>query len=75
MDNIRSIVSRLKQIDERFEELKNEKKGLDEEAKMLEEELICFCEENGESIESVTRGEYNVKEATGRKLKKLKSKK
>ena len=70
MDNIDKVVDRLTDLDERLEELKNEKKLLDEEVKTLEEGLIIYCQENQQSIESVTQGKYNVKRSTGRRLKK-----
>jgi hypothetical protein len=70
MDNIDKVVDRLTELDVKLEELKNEKKLLDEEVKTLEEGLILYCQENQQSIESVTKGQYNVKRTTGRKLKK-----
>lgn len=70
MDNIDKVVERLAELDEKLEELKNEKKLVDEEVKTLEEGLILYCQENQQSIESVTKGQYNVKRTTGRKLKK-----
>lgn len=70
MDNIDQVVSKLASLDERLDEIKDEKKSVDEEIKTLEEGLIIYCQENGESIESVTKGQYNVKRTTGRKLKK-----
>ena len=70
MDNIDKVVDRLTELDEKLEELKNEKKSLDEEVKTLEEGLIIYCQENQQSIESVTKDRYNVKRTTGRRLKK-----
>jgi len=70
MDNIDQVVAKLATLDERLNEIKDEKKNVDEEIKTLEEGLIIYCQENAESIESVTKGQYNVKRSTGRKLKK-----
>lgn len=70
MDNIDKVVDRLAELDEKLEELKNEKKNVDEEVKTLEEGLIIYCQENHVSIESVTNGQYNVKRTTGRRLKR-----
>jgi|TARA_Y100000992_G_scaffold300248_1_gene268511 cell division protein FtsB len=70
MDNIDKVVDRLTELDEKLEELKNEKKSVDEEIKTLEEGLIIYCQENQQSIESVTKDRYNVKRTTGRRLKK-----
>ena len=70
MDNIEQVVNKLMELDEKLEELKDAKKAADEEIKTLEEGLIIYCQENQQSIESVTGGRYNVKKTTGRKLKK-----
>ena len=70
MDNITQVVERLAELDEKLNELKEEKKNADEEVKTLEEGLIVYCQENQQSVESVTGGQYNVKRSTGRKIKK-----
>ena len=70
MDNINQVVERLAELDEKLNELKDEKKNVDEEIKTLEEGLIVYCQENQQTIESVTGGQYNVKRSTGRRLKK-----
>lgn len=68
--NIDTVVSKLKENDEKLEELKNEKKQIDEEIKLLEEGLIQYCKDNNMSIEHVTKGSYDLKPTTGRKFKK-----
>jgi cell division protein FtsB len=70
MENVEQVVARLTELDEKLNELKDEKKNVDDEIKTLEEGLIIYCQENQQSIESVTGGQYNVKRSTGRKLKK-----
>tara|TARA_B110000305_G_C19200638_1_gene521004 strand:- start:595 stop:813 length:219 start_codon:yes stop_codon:yes gene_type:complete len=70
MDDIEKVVKKLGELDEKLNELKEEKKSADEEIKTLEEGLIIYCQENQQSIESVTGGRYNVKRSTGRRLKK-----
>ena len=68
--SIDEIVSRLAELDEALDEIKDHKKKVDDEIKELEEGLILYCQENQQSIESVTKGQYNVKRTTGRRLKK-----
>tara|TARA_B100000886_G_scaffold220664_3_gene153398 strand:+ start:1540 stop:1761 length:222 start_codon:yes stop_codon:yes gene_type:complete len=68
--SIDEIVSRLAELDEALDEIKEHKKKVDDEIKELEEGLILYCQENQQSIESVTKGQYNVKRTTGRRLKK-----
>lgn len=70
MDNLKEVVSKLIQLDERLKELKSEKKIIDDEIKLLEEGLFVYCQENQQSIENVTGGQYNMKRAMGRKFKK-----
>ena len=67
---VEDIVSRLAELDDALNEIKDHKKKIDEEVKELEEELIIYCKENNQSVESITHGQYNVKPNTGRKLKK-----
>ena len=50
--------------------IKDQKKKIDDEVKMKEQELIEYCELNNQDIETVTNGIYNMKPATGRRLKK-----
>ena len=71
MDNsVKEVVSKLSQLDERLTEIKREKKAIDDEVKMLEDGLLVYCQENQQSIESITGGQYNMKRAAGRKFKK-----
>ena len=71
MDNsVKEVVSKLSQLDERLTEIKREKKAIDDEVKMLEDGLLVYCQENQQSIESITGGQYNMKRAVGRKFKK-----
>jgi hypothetical protein len=63
------IVNRLVELDESLHNIKSTKKSIDEEIKSLEEELITYSETNGISMDSLTKGRYNVKPTTGRKLK------
>ena len=67
--NIDSIVNRLVELDESLCTLKSSKKAIDEEIKNLEEELISYSETNKVPIDSLTKGQYNMKPSTGRKLK------
>lgn len=68
--SIEEIVDRLGELDEALNVIKDQKKSVDEEVKELEEELIQYCRDNQETVESVTNGKYNVKPTTGRRLKK-----
>lgn len=70
MSSIEEIVEKLVNLDNLLNELKDQKKNIDEEVKDLEEQLIQYCRENQLTVESVTQGQYNVKPNTGRKLKK-----
>jgi hypothetical protein len=70
MSTVDEIVEKLVNLDTLLNELKEQKKNVDDEVKDLEEQLIQYCRENDLSIESVTQGQYNVKPNTGRKLKK-----
>jgi hypothetical protein len=67
--NIDAIVNRLVELDDSLCALKSSKKTIDEEIKNLEEELINFSVVNKVPIDSLTKGQYNMKPATGRKLK------
>ena len=71
MSSIEEIVEKLVNLDNLLNELKDQKKNIDEEVKDLEEQLINYCRENQLSVESVTEGQYNVKPNTRRKLKKI----
>jgi len=70
MSSVEEIVEKLVNLDNLLNELKDQKKNIDEEVKDLEEQLIHYCRENQLTVESVTQGQYNVKPNTGRKLKK-----
>ncbi len=70
MTSVEEIVEKLVNLDNLLNELKDQKKNIDEEVKDLEEQLIQYCRENQLTVESVTQGQYNVKPNTGRKLKK-----
>ena len=71
MDNsVKEVVSKLSQLDERLTEIKREKKAIDDEVKMLEDGLLVYCQENQQSIENITGGQYNMKRAVGSKFKK-----
>lgn len=63
------IVNRLVELDESLNNIKSTKKSIDEEIKSLEEELLTFSETNDINMDSLTKGRYNVKPTTGRKLK------
>ena len=67
--NIEGIVNRLVELDDSLSALKSSKKTIDEEIKNLEEELINFSVVNNVPIDSLTKGQYNMKPSTGRKLK------
>lgn len=67
--NIDAIVNRLVELDDSLNAIKSTKKSIDEEIKNLEEELINFSEANKVPIDSLTKGQYNMKPSTGRKLK------
>lgn len=67
--NIDAIVNRLVELDDSLNAIKTTKKSIDEEIKNLEEELINFSEANKVAIDSLTKGQYNMKPSTGRKLK------
>jgi peptidoglycan hydrolase CwlO-like protein len=67
---IEQIVLKLVELDEKINELKEEKKNIDDDIKELEEGLIKYCQNHSMTIESVTKGQYNVKPATGRRLKR-----
>ena len=67
--NIDAIVNRLVELDDSLNAMKSTKKSIDEEIKNLEEELINFSEANNVAIDSLTKGQYNMKPSTGRKLK------
>ena len=70
MDEIETIVNKLIQFDDELGKLKDDKKKLDENIKLLEEVLIMICSKHNIDIETATGGKYNVKPNTGRKLKK-----
>ncbi len=70
MSTVDEIVEKLVHLDNLLNELREQKKNVDDQVKDLEEQLIQYCRENDLSIESVTQGQYNVKPNTGRKLKK-----
>jgi len=67
--NMDAIVNRLVELDESLSSLKTTKKTIDEEIKNLEEDLISYSEANKVPIDSLTKGQYNMKPSTGRKLK------
>lgn len=67
--SIDDIVNRLVELDDSLNAIKSSKKSIDEEIKNLEEELINFSEANKVPIDSLTKGQYNMKPSTGRKLK------
>jgi len=67
--SIDDIVNRLVELDDSLNAIKSSKKSIDEEIKNLEEELINFSEANKVPIDSLTKGQYNMKPTTGRKLK------
>ena len=62
-------MNRLVELDDSLNAIKSSKKSIDEEIKNLEEELINFSEANKVPIDSLTKGQYNMKPTTGRKLK------
>tara|TARA_B100000900_G_scaffold396726_1_gene396279 strand:+ start:35 stop:259 length:225 start_codon:yes stop_codon:yes gene_type:complete len=64
-----AIVNRLVELDESLNAIKSTKKGIDEEIKNLEEELINISESNNVAMDTLTGGKYHVKPNTGRKLK------
>lgn len=70
MDEVNKIIQRLSELDEALAMIKDQKKKIDDEVKMKEQELIEYCELNNQDIETVTNGIYNMKPATGRRLKK-----
>ena len=63
------IVNRLVELDESLNNIKTTKKSIDEEIKSLEDELLTYSETHGINMDSLTKGRYNVKPTTGRKLK------
>jgi|TARA_B110000285_G_C15125327_1_gene619804 hypothetical protein len=70
MNEIEAIVNKLILFDDELTSIKDQKKKLDENVKLLEEGLIMLCNKNNIDIETATGGKYNVKPKTGRKLKK-----
>lgn len=70
MDEVNKIIQRLSELDEALAMIKDQKKKIDDEVKMKEQELIEYCELNNQDIETLTNGAYNMKPATGRRLKK-----
>lgn len=70
MNEIEQIVNKLIQLDDELTAIKDQKKKVDENVKLLEEGLIMLCNKNNIDIETATGGKYNVKPNTGRKLKK-----
>lgn len=70
MDNLNQVVTKLTELDERLHDLRKEKKAIDDEIKVLEEALLVYCQDNQQSIETVTGGQYNMKRTTGRRFKK-----
>ena len=67
--SIDDIVNRLVELDDSLNAIKSTKKSNEEEIKNLEEDLINFSESNKVPIDSLTKGQYNMKPTTGRKLK------
>jgi len=67
--NIDAIVIRLMELDGSLNALKSTKKNIDEEIKNLEAEIINYSEANNINMDSLTKGQYNIKPSTGRKLK------
>lgn len=70
MSEVNKLINRLSELDEALVMIKDQKKKIDEEIKNKEQELIEFCEQNNQDIETLTEGKYQMKPATGRKLKK-----
>ena len=68
MDNsVKEVVSKLSQLDERLNEIKREKKVIDDEVKMLEDGLLVYCQENQQSILQEILSYYMI-----RQIKKFK---
>lgn len=67
--NIDAIVIRLVELDGVLNALKSSKKEIDEEVKNLEEDLINYSEAKNIKMDFLTKGQYNMKPSTGRKLK------
>jgi cell division protein FtsB len=70
MSDINLFVEKLAQLDDRLKSMKEEKKIIDDEIKKLEEGLVLYCQENNQTIESVTGGKYNLKPSPGRRFRK-----
>lgn len=70
MSEVNKLINRLSELDEALVMIKDQKKKIDEEIKNKEQELIEYCEQNNQDIETLTEGKYQMKPATGRKLKK-----
>ena len=62
--NIDTVVAKLKENDEKLEELKNEKKQIDEEIKLLEEGLIQYCKDKKNSSQIVCSAHRGVCKST-----------
>jgi len=69
MSAITKIVERLSELDNALKMIKEQKKKIDEEIKIKEEELIQYCGQEGVDVETATHGKYNMKPLSGRRLK------
>jgi len=70
MSEVDKLIERLNTLDEALVLIKDQKKKIDDEIKTKEQELIEYCEQNNQDIETLTDGRYQMKPATGRKLKR-----
>lgn len=70
MSEVDKLIERLNTLDEALVLIKDQKKKIDDEIKTKEQELIEYCEQNNQDIETLTDGKYQMKPTTGRKLKR-----
>lgn len=70
MSEVNKLIERLNTLDEALVLIKDQKKKIDDEIKTKEQELIEYCEQNNQDIETLTDGKYQMKPTTGRKLKR-----
>lgn len=70
MSDIIKLVERLSELDEALKLIKEQKKKIDDEVKSKEEELIQYCDHHNIDVETATKGKYNTKPLSGRRLKK-----
>ena len=54
MSEVNKLINRLSELDEALVMIKDQKKKIDEEIKNKEQELIEFCEQNNQDIETLT---------------------